>query len=82
MIKLTLFNTLTVELLNTKYLTRIVFDSSRFSFSFDLKLGLFYSIQPWFNSFIECKNRRTNKIIDAICPILFDLRIYIEQDGK
>ena len=80
MIKLTLFNTLMVELLNTKYLARIVFDSSRFPFSLDLKLVLFYSIQPWFNSFIEHKNRRTNKIIDAICPILFDLRIYIEQN--
>ena len=81
MIKVTLFDTLTVGIFD-RCILNLRFDTSRFPFSFDLKLGLFYLIQPWFNSFIECKNRRTNKIIDAICPILFDLRIYIEQDGK
>ena len=79
MIKLTLFNTLTVELLNTKYLSRIVFDTSRAPVSFDLKLWLFYKVLPWFNNFTESKNRRTNRVIDLICPILFDFRIYIEQ---
>ena len=79
MIKITLFNTLMIELLNTKHLARIVFDTSRFPFSFDLKLGLFYKILPRYSNFIESKNRRTNRVIDLICPILFDFRIYIEQ---
>ena len=80
MIKLTLFDTLTVELLNTKYLARIVFDTSRCKFSFDLKLGLFYKVLPWFNSRIEVdtKHDKCNKIIDIICPVLFDMNLIVE----
>lgn len=81
MIKLKLFNTLTIELFNSKYLFRTIFDTSRCKFSFDLKLGLFYSILPWFNIETETdiEHNVINKIIDILCPILFDLRLYIEQ---
>ena len=68
-----------VELLNTEYFIRTVFDTSRCKFSLDLKLGLFYDIKPWFNSFIEHKHGRTSKVIDLLIPILLDLRVYIEQ---
>lgn len=80
MVKLTLFNLFTIELLNTKYLMRLIFDTSRCPFSFDIKLGLFYSVLPWFNKNEEYDviHNVTNKVVDLICPILFDLR-YIEQ---
>ena len=80
MIKLTLFNTLTVELLNTKYLARIVFDTSRAPFSFDLKLGLFYKILPWFNKRVEYDvvHNVDNLVVDIICPILFDINLIVE----
>lgn len=81
MIKLTLFNTLMVELLNTKYLFRMVFDTSKIPFSFDLKLGLFYKVLPWFN--IRAGKEiggKSHKIIDIICPVLFDFNLYIEQN--
>ena len=80
MIKLTLFDTLTVELLDSKYLARIVFDTSRAPFSFDLKLGLFYKILPWYNKIEEYDvvHNVKNIVVDLVCPILFDLR-YIEQ---
>ena len=82
MIKLTLFNTLTVELLNTKYLARIVFDTSRAPFSFDLKLGLFYKVLPWYNKCTEYDvvHNVTNNVLDIICPVLFDLRYYEQID--
>lgn len=80
MIKLTLFNTLTLHLLNTKYLARIILDTSKLPFSFDIKLGLLYSVLPWFNnSEYEEYYGRSHRIIDILCPILFDLRLYIEQ---
>ena len=81
MVKLTLFNTLMVELLNTKYLARIVFDTSRIPFSFDLKLGLFYKVLPWFNSRVEVDtvHDKCNKITDIICPVLFDLNLIVEM---
>ena len=68
MIKLTLFDTLMIQLLDSKFLARIVFDTSRAPFSFDLKLGLFYKILPWFNSRIEVDTKldKCNKIIDII----------------
>ena len=80
MIKLTLFNTLMVELLNTKYLARIVFDTSRCKFSFDLKLGLFYKVLPWFN-IRDGKEigGKQHKIIDIICPVLFDMNLIVER---
>ena len=80
MIKLTLFNILTVELLNTKYLVRIVFDTSRIPFSFDLKLGLFYKVLPWFNKRVEIdkQHNRWNRVIDIICPVLFDINLIVE----
>ena len=73
MIKLTLFNLFTIELLNTKYLMRLIFDTSKSKFSFDIKLGLFYSVLPWFNKIIEkdLEHNKTNKVIDIICPLLF-----------
>lgn len=82
MIKLTLFDTLTVELLNTKYLGRIVFDTSRAPFSFDLKLGLFYKVLPWFNKNTEydVAHNVNNLVVDIICPVLFDLRYYEQID--
>lgn len=82
MIKLTLFNILTVELLNTKYLVRIVFDTSRIPFSFDLKLGLFYKVLPWYNKSTEYDvvHNVDNNVLDIICPILFDLRYYEQID--
>ena len=82
MIKLTLFNILTVELLNTKYLTRIIFDTSRVAFSFDLKLGLFYRVLPWYNKSTEYDvvHNVDNNVLDIICPILFDLRYYEQID--
>ena len=82
MIKLTLFNTLMVELLNTKHLARIVFDTSKFPFSFDLKLGLFYSVLPWFNKNTEydAVHNVDNLVVDIICPVLFDLRYYEQID--
>jgi hypothetical protein len=82
MIKLTLFNILTVELLNTKYLTRIIFDTSRVAFSFDLKLGLFYKILPWYNKSTEYDvvHNVDNNVLDIICPVLFDLRYYEQID--
>ena len=81
MIKLTLFNLFTIELLNTKYPMRLIFDTSRCPFSFDIKLGLLYSVLPWFNKVEEYDvvHNVTNTVIDIICPILFDLRLYIEQ---
>ena len=81
MIKLTLFNLFTIELLNTKYLMRLIFDTSKSKFSFDIKLGLFYSVLPWFNSIEEkdIEHNKLNRIMDIICPVLFDLRLYIEQ---
>lgn len=81
MIKLTLFNTLMVELLNTKYIARIVFDTSRIPFSFDLKLGLFYKVSSWFD-IRDGKEigGRAHKIMDIICPVLFDFNLYIETD--
>jgi len=82
MIKLTLFNILTVELLNTKYLTRIIFDTSRVAFSFDLKLGLFYKVLPWYNKSTEYDvvHNVDNNVLDIICPVLFDLRYYEQID--
>ena len=81
MIKLILFNILMVEFLNTKYLFRIVFDTSRIPFSFDLKLGLLYRVLPWFNVRTEKEiGGKPHKIIDIICPILFDFNLCIEQN--
>lgn len=82
MIKLTLFNTLMVELLTTKYIVRILFDTSRIPFSFDLKLGLFYKVLPWFNKNEEYDvvHNVTNTVIDILCPVLFDLNLIIEQE--
>ena len=81
MIKLTLFNLFTIELLNTKYLMRLIFDTSRCPFSFDIKLGLLYSVLPWFNKTTEYDygHNKENTVVDIICPVLFDLRLYIEQ---
>ena len=80
MIKLTLFNLFTIELLNTKYLMRLIFDTSRCPFSFDIKVGLLYSVLPWFNKQTnEEYYGRSHTIIDILCPVLFDLRLYIEQ---
>lgn len=81
MIKLILFNTLAVELLNTKYLALIIFDTSKLPFSFDLKLGLFYRVLPWYNKSKEYDvvHNITNTVVDLICPVLFDLR-YIKQE--
>ena len=80
MIKLTLLNIFTIELFNSKYFMRLIFDTSKSKFSFDIKLGLFYSVLPWFNKMEEYDviHNVTNKVVDLICPILFDLR-YIEQ---
>ena len=82
MIKLTLFNIFTIELLNSKYFMRFIFDTSKSKFSFDIKLGLFYSVLPWFNSMKEkdIEHNKLNRIIDILCPVLFDLRLYIEQN--
>lgn len=81
MIKLTLFNMFTVELFSSKYFMRLIFDTSKSKFSFDIKLGLFYSVLPWLNSMKEkdIEHNKLNKVIDILCPILFDLRLYIEQ---
>lgn len=80
MIKLTLFNTLRISIFD-RCILGIIFDTSRCKFSFDLKLGLFYSILPWYNSTIEydAKHDVENKIIDATFPFLYDLRLYIEH---
>lgn len=80
MIKLTLFNILTIQLLDSKFLLRIIFDTSRVPFSFDLKLGLLYSILPWYskNEEYDVIHNVTNTVVDLACPVLFDLR-YIKQ---
>ena len=64
MIKLKLFNMFIIELFNSKYFMRFIFDTSKSKFSFDIKLGLFYSVLPWFNSMKE-KDIEHNKIIVA-----------------
>ena len=80
MIKLTLFNTLMIELLNWKYLFRIVWDTSKTSCSFDLKLGLFYVVKFWYNSFEEFMHGKTNVVTDILVPFIMDLRLYCEKN--
>ena len=82
MIKLTLLDIFTVEFLNCKYFVSLFFDTSKSKFSFDIKLGLFYSVLPWFNSMKEkdIEHNKLNKVIDIICPVLFDFNLYIEQN--
>lgn len=79
MIKLTLFNTLTVGIFD-RCILNLRFDTSRIPFSFDLKLGLFYKILPWFNKRVEIdkQHNRWNRVIDIICPVLFDMNLIVE----
>lgn len=81
MIKITLFNTIYISIFD-RCILNLRFDTSRIPFSFDLKLGLFYKVLPWFNSYIKIdeKHNKCNKIIDIICPLLFDFNLYIEQN--
>lgn len=81
MIKITLFNTIYISIFD-RCILNLRFDTSRIPFSFDLKLGLFYKVLPWFNSYIKIdkKHNKCNKIIDIICPVLFDFNLYIEQN--
>ena len=79
MIKLTLFNTLTIQLLDSKFLLRFVFDTSRVPFSFDLKLGLLYVVKFWHNSFEEFAHGKTNTVTDILVPFIMDLRLYCEK---
>ena len=81
MIKVTLFDTLTVGIFD-RCILNLRFDTSRVPFSFDLKLGLFYSVLPWFNKNTEydAVHNVDNNVLDIICPVLFDLRYYEQID--
>lgn len=72
MIQLILFNIITIAILD-KCLLKIKLDTDSCKFNFDISLGLFYSILPWYNN----AKHGDSRVIDIICPILFDLRLFI-----
>ena len=77
-LQLTLFNIFLISIFD-KCILRMKLDTNLCRLNFDIKLGLFYSVLPWYNNNVyEEYYNKSHRVIDILCPFLCDIRLFIQ----